>query len=134
MNGEGMRLKGGLHRLECREQLGFTPGATGPRHLLLPVHQRQQVRLHPMRPPRRQDNLVLHIVPHPLPPHVEHGGSIGELLVDFVEHALFDRQSIGLQQRLERGDLSLKLRFNLLGTLGCRVRHPPRVPLQRYRL
>jgi hypothetical protein len=53
-------------------------------------------------------------VPHRLPPHVDHRGQAGELLADFVEHLLFDRQPMGLQQLLECGDLGRQLRFPLL--------------------
>ena len=75
---------------------------------------------------------MVHILPHRLPPHVDHGGQAGELLADFVEHFLFDRPPIALQELLERGDLGGPLRFNLLGTLGRRVRHPPGVSLYRH--
>lgn len=91
LSGEGMRLKGPLHRLEHLEQLGFALATPRARYLLLPVHQRQQVPLHPGRPHRRQGDLTVHILPHRLPPHVDHGGQTGELLADFVQHLLFDR-------------------------------------------
>jgi hypothetical protein len=44
-------------------------------------------------------------LPHPVPPHVDQGGDARELLADFVQGVLLDRQAMRFDQCFKRRDL-----------------------------
>jgi hypothetical protein len=80
----GVSLKRASHRFQGLLHLGCAAAATRARHLLVPIHHRQEALVHPLLPSGRQD-AWRHILPHPLPPNIHQGREGRSLLADFVQ-------------------------------------------------
>src|SRR5215471_4488661 len=70
--GDGVSLKRGAHLVQGLLHLRFASAATRARHLLAPIHHRQEALVHPLLPLGREDEWR-QILSYPLPPKVHQG-------------------------------------------------------------
>ena len=99
--GDGVPLKRGAHLFQGLLPLGLASAATCARHLRVPIHHRQEARVHPLRPSGRQDTWF-HILSHPLPPKVHQGSEGRSLPADFVHGVVLCRQLMAPREGFDR--------------------------------